>query len=187
MPHLGYFHLSGPVSPCVKWICEAPPAEPLRPVWATHAPWSRAAISERGPSSLPLAAPAWQALPCSTCRHCSGRKPAEGCAGLRGCRVSLHRTRSAGLSGVHGPTGCGGEIRKASARTAARWRLHPFFFFGPFLLPLTWVSWSLEVTALIQPRDQQQEADLLWENGKLFKRHRGGGPLPEAASHPQAG
>lgn len=98
----------------------------------------------------------------------------KGFAGLKGCHVLLQRTRSARLLGTHSPADCGREISKSSARTTVGWSFHPFSFFffficGLFLLPSTWVFSSLDVTALIKPRDQQQEADLLKENGKLKK------------------
>lgn len=65
-----------------------------------------------------------------------------------------------------------GEIRESCGTEFSSLFLF-FFFFCLFLLPSAWVFSSLEVTALIEPRDRQQEADLLAENEKFQKKKKG--------------
>lgn len=83
---------------------------------------------------------------------------------------SLQRTRSVIIKHTQ-PADCGQEIRK-SPSDGCGMEILSFFFFGLFILPSTWVFLSLEVIALIEPKDQQREADSLTENGKLKKKKK---------------
>lgn len=149
------------------------------------------------PPSSPLPAPALPglSLPLSAI-PLQGLEPGKEGGGrvgeksLKGCHVLLQRTRSARLLGTQTRRLWPGDkeiFREDNCGMDFSSLFSSFFsFFGLFLLPSTWVFSSLEVTALIRPGGQQQEADLLTENGKLKKkRQEWEGELILETSHPQ--
>lgn len=75
--------------------------------------------------------------------------------------------------------------KESSLRTAVPL---PLSLFGFFSSSLNLGFSSLEVTSLIEPRDQRQAADELTRDGKVKKQEAGGGVLLlETASQPRVG
>lgn len=143
---------------------------------------------------LPLPTPATWLWGCSLRRKgvaVRQKSPtAKGFAGLKGCVffrkdkicwVIKHTQTQRLLPGDKGIFHQDGRAREFSSLSLS-------FFSSSLNLDFS----SLEVTALIEPRDQQQEADLLTENGKVKKRGGGrgsgcGGLIPDTASNLRVG